>query len=316
MAPTRTAADASSPRVLLTVDQPASNHNGGSIAFGPDDYLYIALGDGGGGNDTYGNGQDTTTLPGSILRISPVTGDAAPGNPYGRIWAYGLRNPWRMSFDSATGLLYVGDVGQGAWEEVTVVTGAGANLGWPILEGTICRPPTTSCTPPAGYVAPILDYQKPGPRSVTGGYVYRGGDLPSLVGTYFYAYVYAGFIKSFRNIGGVATAQKDWTSQLGTVPYLVSFCTDGDNELYVVSLNGTVQNSSRAVTRIAGPDRYVVLRRSQETFPAPTSPTSSPARTGPMPRSRQAGRWPGAAHPNRHVARHRAIGTRSARPTR
>ncbi len=262
-------ADASSRRVLLTVDQPASNHNGGSIAFGPDDNLYVALGDGGGGNDTYGNGQNTTTLPGSILRISPDTGNAAPGNPYGRIWAYGLRNPWRMSFDTATGALYVGDVGQGAREEVTVVTGAGANLGWPILEGTICRPPTTSCTPPVGYVGPILDYQKPGPRSVTGGYVYRGAELPSLVGTYFYADVYAGFIKSFRNLGGVATAQKDWTSQLGTVPYLVSFGTDGDNELYVVSLSGTVQRFVEGATRVAGPDRYATSAVvSQETFPA------------------------------------------------
>ncbi|NHZ70115.1 MAG: hypothetical protein GWP18_00565 [Proteobacteria bacterium] len=250
-------ADTATRRILLTVDQPAPNHNGGSIAFGADGYLYIALGDGGGGNDTYGNGQNTSTLLGSIVRIDADTGAAAPGNPFGKIWAYGLRNPWRMSFDSSTGDLYIGDVGQVTREEIDVVNKPGVNLGWPILEGNVCRPPASSCTTPPGYQAPIHDYSKdPGPRSVTGGYVYRGSDLPDLVGTYFYADVYDGRIRSFRNTGGSATNHTDWTNEFGTVPLIVSFGTDGSNELYVVSLRGSIYRFAPGALRISGQDRY------------------------------------------------------------
>jgi len=264
-------ADPNSARILLTVGQPAANHNGGSITFGPDGYLYIGLGDGGGGNDRYQNGQNTGTLLGSILRINADTGAAAPGNPYGKIWAYGLRNPWRMSFDSVTGALYVGDVGQSAREEITVVTAAGANLGWPIMEGSICRPPTTGCTPPPNYVGPIYDYQlNPGPRSVAGGYVYRGSDLPDLVGTYFYADIYQGEVRSFRNVGGVATNQQNWSSQLGQIPYLASFGTDGAQELYAVSLSGSIYRFTAGVPRLAGDDRYATsVDVAQQAFPNP-----------------------------------------------
>jgi len=265
-------ADPSSARTLLTVTQPAANHNGGSITFGPDGYLYIGLGDGGGGNDRYQNGQNTGTLLGSILRIDADTGAAAPGNPYGKIWAYGLRNPWRMSFDSVTGALYVGDVGQSAREEITVVTAVGANLGWPIMEGSICRPPTTGCTPPPNYVGPIYDYQlDPGPRSVAGGYVYRGSDLPDLVGTYFYADIYEGEIRSFKNVGGVATSQQNWSSQLGQIPYLASFGTDGAQELYAVSLSGSIYRFVAGVPRLAGDDRYATsVEVARQAFPNPS----------------------------------------------
>ena len=264
-------ADPSSARTLLTVTQPAGNHNGGSIAFGSDGYLYIGLGDGGGGNDTYGNGQNTGTLLGSILRIDADSGAAAPGNPFGKIWAYGLRNPWRMSFDSVTGALYIGDVGQSAREEITVVTTPGANLGWPIMEGSICRPPTSACTLPPDYVGPIYDYQlNPGPRSVTGGYVYRGSDLPDLVGTYFYADIYEGEIRSFENVGGTAKNPQNWSDQLGRIPYLASFGTDGAEELYAVSLSGSIYRFVAGVPRLSGDNRYATsVEVARQAFPSP-----------------------------------------------
>jgi putative cell wall-binding protein len=161
-----------------------------------------------------------------------------------------------MSFDSGTGALYVGDVGQGAREEITVVTSAGANLGWPMMEGTICRPPTTGCTTPGDYVGPIHDYQQSSPRSVVGGYVYRGADLPDMVGTYFYGDFYEGGIRTFLNVGGVATDHTDWSTQLGQIPLLASFGTDGANELYAVSMTGSIYRFMAGATRIAGANRY------------------------------------------------------------
>jgi putative cell wall-binding protein len=161
-----------------------------------------------------------------------------------------------MSFDSGIGALYVGDVGQGAREEITVVTSAGANLGWPMMEGTICRPPTTGCTTPGDYVGPIHDYQQSSPRSVVGGYVYRGADLPDMVGTYFYGDFYEGGIRTFLNVGGVATDHTDWSTQLGQIPLLASFGTDGANELYAVSMTGSIYRFMAGATRIAGANRY------------------------------------------------------------
>ena len=230
-------ADAGSERVLLTVAQPASNHNGGMIAFGPDGYLYIALGDGGGGGDQFGHGQRTDTLLATISRIDVTTGAAAPGNPFGNeVFVYGLRNPWRFSFDGNR--LYIGDVGQGSWEEVDIVDvfDGGANLGWPVMEGSSCFRPSNCSS--AGLTLPVAEYSHSAGISITGGYVYRGSEIPDLSGHYFYGDFAFGWIGSFRFDGTGPVDSRTW-SGLSTSS-LASFGTDGFGELYVVSLSGTV----------------------------------------------------------------------------
>jgi glucose/arabinose dehydrogenase len=186
-------ADPASGHVILEVQDPFQNHNGGSIEFGPDGFLYIALGDGGGGGDPEQNGQDTNALLGKILRIdvSQDTYTIPPDNPFvnsggrGEVWAYGLRNPWRMTFDRETGDLWAGDVGQGAWEEVDRIE-RGGNYGWSIMEGPDCFRQDgcdqTGLTPPVTY----YELHQNGTCAVTGGYVYRGTELPELVGWYVY----------------------------------------------------------------------------------------------------------------------------------
>ncbi len=195
-------ADLDSRRELLRVPQPAGNHNGGSLALGPDGFLYIGLGDGGGAGDPDDNGQNTQTLLGSVLRIDPFAAGDKPygipdGNPFAaggdglpEIWLWGVRNPWRMSFDSATGDLWIGDVGQDDVEEIDLLAeasggGRGANLGWNEMEGDR---PFDGGAPPAAYVPPLFTYvHESGRCSVTGGYVYRGELLPMLVGVYIFA---------------------------------------------------------------------------------------------------------------------------------
>ena len=190
-----------SERILFTVNQPEANHNGGGLNFGKDGFLYIALGDGGGGGDqhgTIGNGQDKTTRLGKILRISvpcngtysvpadnPFAGQPTPTN---EIWLYGLRNPFRFSFDSSTGNLWIGDVGQDSFEEVDRLTPqqGGANLGWRIMEGTHCFNPSTNC-PTAGLTLPIFDYSHAaGDETVIGGFVYHGTKAAALAGNYVF----------------------------------------------------------------------------------------------------------------------------------
>jgi glucose/arabinose dehydrogenase len=188
-------ADPGSRREILTVDQPATNHNGGMIAFGPEGLLFIGLGDGGGANDQFDNGQDPTTLLGTILRL-----DLDAGDPYGipadnpfadgvggapEVWAWGLRNPWRFSFDGSD--LWVADVGQAAWEEIDLLdaTRPGTNAGWPLLEGSHCFRFEPCDRDP--FTGPIFEYFHDGGRcSVTGGVVYRGSAIPELVGTYLF----------------------------------------------------------------------------------------------------------------------------------
>jgi len=242
-------ADAGSARILLTANQPSGNHNGGSIQIGPDGYLYIGLGDGGGGGDPWENGQDTGTLLGSILRIDPATGDAAPGNPFiggpgaDKIWHYGLRNPWRFSFDAATGDMYIGDVGQGAREEVDVAPAGvgGLNFGWDRFEGSLCY--EGPCGSKAGLTFPVHEYShrsstvcgNPG-GSITGGYVYRGNELPWLRGHYFYADWCLGDLGSFRaNAKGNAVQHIDWTDTLSIPKVITSFGVDGYGELHFTS---------------------------------------------------------------------------------
>ncbi len=233
-------------RVLLRVPQPASNHNGGMLAFGADGYLYVGMGDGGGGGDPFGNGQDPHTLLGTILRIDvdgAVPYAIPPGNPFAggggapEVWAYGLRNPWRFSFDGAR--LYVGDVGQNAREEVDLLGpgDAGANLGWPIREGNCCYPTGGSCRS-AGLHAPLLEYPHPQGCSVTGGYVYRGTAVPSLAGRYLFGDFCGGWVRSVAAAPAAAGPQVALFDGLGPI---ASFGTDGHGELYVVTLDGRIR---------------------------------------------------------------------------
>jgi len=190
--------DAAGERILLKIKQPWSNHNGGQLAFGPDGYLYIAMGDGGAANDPHNNGQNLNTLLGAILRIDVDTQD--PGKAYGippdnpfrhqanarpEIWAYGLRNPWRFSFDRLSGELYAADVGQDDIEEIDLIE-KGKNYGWRIMEGPICTPGINSQCDKTGLSLPLYSYTHEQGRSITGGYVYRGKEFPQLCGVYLY----------------------------------------------------------------------------------------------------------------------------------
>jgi glucose/arabinose dehydrogenase len=241
---------ASSPRVVLVVDQPFSNHNGGFLGFGPDGYLYLGLGDGGGGNDPGGRARNLNTLLGKMIRID-VDG-AAPyaipaDNPYvgraGRdeIWASGLRNPWRWSIDNGT--IYIGDVGQNAREEVDAVTlsPAGYDFGWSRYEGTLCNPNDTdpSCST-AGLTMPVAEYGRSVGNVVSGGVVYRGAVVRSLSQYYLYADVGSGIVRAFRLLDGRAVEARDLTGALSQRG-LVSFGFDSAGEVLAVSMfDGTV----------------------------------------------------------------------------
>ena len=238
--------------VLLTVPQPVGDHNGGTVAFGPDGYLYVSLGDGGCCGDPDGHGQDRTELLGSILRIDvPTTGpyQIPPSNPWAthptfrhELWNYGLRNPWRFSFDRSTGDLYIGDVGDGSREEVDVIShtsGGGENLGWRVTEGLECYGGGTSCNL-TGITMPILDYGHDEGCAVMGGNVYRGKAIPALRGTYFYADFCAGFVRSFIWRGGQATEEKEYAGLLPDGSSPNSFGEDGNGELYITTEGGEV----------------------------------------------------------------------------
>jgi glucose/arabinose dehydrogenase len=241
------AADPASAQVVLSVTQPFANHNGGLVVFGPDGMFYVGLGDGGGSGDPQNNGQSRGTLLGKLLRLDVDGGTpyAIPaGNPFigeagsrGEIWALGLRNPWRFAFDRVAGLLYVADVGQNAWEEISVV-GAnrpGVNYGWRILEGTHCYAAAT-CNA-QGLEPPAVEYSHDqGACSVTGGAPYRGSLLPGAVGHYFYSDYCAGFLRSFRYENGRAVDQRSW--DVGALGAVSSFGEDANGELYVLSRNG------------------------------------------------------------------------------
>ena len=239
------AADPASRRELLRVEQPYANHNGGQIAIGPDGHLFIGLGDGGSGGDPHDHGQDPRSLLGSLLRIDPDGGDRygiPPDNPFvdggGRpeVWAYGLRNPWRFSFDRATGDLWIGDVGQDAREEIDHVPageGAGWNFGWNRLEGSL---PFAGRAPPDA-VPPLFEYDHSGGRcTVIGGVVYRGAAIDGLVGVYVYGDHCSGELRGLLADGEVVDE-----AGLGvTVPALVAIGEDAAGELYTLSLEGQV----------------------------------------------------------------------------
>ncbi len=240
-------ADAATRRDILVVDQPYSNHNGGNLVFGPDGYLYVGLGDGGSGGDPHGNGQSLSTALGKMLRIDPRLSGEAPfripsDNPFvGRsdarpaIWAYGLRNPWRYSFDRLTGDLWIGDVGQNAWEEIDrqpAGSTGGENYGWNLMEGTHAF----AGNAPAEASPPVFEYSHDeGGCTVVGGYVYRGEAVPALYGAYVFGDLCLGRIEALRIQGGRVVSHR----ALGpVVPNLSAFGEDADGELYAMSLSG------------------------------------------------------------------------------
>jgi glucose/arabinose dehydrogenase len=232
-------------RVLYAV-QPAGNHNGGNLVFGPDGYLWIGLGDGGRAGDVFGNGQNTQTLLGALLRIDvdQLPYSIPPDNPFANdsvnreeIWAYGLRNPWRFSFDRSNGDLYVADVGQNTYEEVNVVpaNAAGLNFGWPIMEGQHCYDTATCDT--NGFVLPVAEYDHSLGCSITGGYVYRGAQYPQMKGIYLFGDYCSGIIWGMNQGGG------NWRiAQIapGTGVSLSTFGEAEDGELYLVDMAGGV----------------------------------------------------------------------------
>jgi glucose/arabinose dehydrogenase len=243
---------------VLTVDQPYANHNGGHLAFGPDGYLYIGLGDGGSGNDPDDRAQDLSQLLGKLLRLD-VSGDEAPftappdnpfigqGNARTVIWAYGLRNPWRFSFDRATGDLYIGDVGQNAFEELDYQPAGstgGENYGWPYLEALRVNTQAPHAAPDGfSSVPPLVNYaQEVGGCSIVGGYVYRGAALPELNGRYFFGDYCTGQVWTIP-AGTPAATVTPWAN-LGTS--LSSFGEDEAGELYVVGLGGTIYELTKA----------------------------------------------------------------------
>jgi len=245
-------ADPASLAVILHVEQPFANHNGGGLAFGPDGDLYVALGDGGSGGDPFGNGQNTKTLLGKLLRLDVMGGapDAPPAytipddNPFAvgaddkaEIWAYGLRNPWRFSFDRETGDLWIGDVGQGEWEEIDVGRaaegrGRDANYGWNVMEGRHCF--ASDPCDQNQLVLPIAEYDhSTGDCAVIGGYVYRGAAYPSLTGGYLFGDECSGRI---RAIAADGPDEQDPTILLDSNLSISSFGEDDDGELYVTDL--------------------------------------------------------------------------------
>jgi glucose/arabinose dehydrogenase len=238
-------ADPASARVLLRIDQPFANHNGGQLAFGPDGYLYIGTGDGGSANDPNNRAQNRLDLLGKILRIDVDRGDPygiPPDNPFSgfssarnEIWAYGLRNPWRFSFDLVTGDLWIADVGQGDLEEIDyqpASSDGGENYGWRLMEGSNCfNPPGTNCNANGALVEPVIEYDHSGGAcSVTGGYVYRGAAYPRLSGLYIYGDYCNGVIW-----GATRLPSGDFTSRvlLDTGLFISTFGEDANGELYV-----------------------------------------------------------------------------------
>ena len=230
-------ADPNSEAVLLNVEQPFGNHNGGVLDFGPDGYLYAGLGDGGSAGDPLGNAQKLDTFLGKILRLDVDNGEpyAIPAdNPFGNeIWAYGLRNPWRMSFD-ISGDLFIGDVGQNQWEEIDVIPAGspgGQNFGWNILEGTH----SYAGVPQDGLVPPVAEYNHQQGCSVTGGYVYRG-QMREWWGIYFYGDYCSGKVWGLVNVDG------QWQTQVlyETGVLITSFGVDEAGEVYIVTDKGQV----------------------------------------------------------------------------
>lgn len=242
-------ANPASERILLTIPQPFKNHNGGQLAFGPDGYLYIGMGDGGSANDPLGNGQNLATLLGKMLRINVDAAEGEkgyavpPDNPFvgtkgaaPEVWAYGLRNPWRFSFDSDSGFLFAGDVGQLDREEIDHIQ-KGKNYGWNIMEGTICTPGVNPNCNKNGLELPLVDLTRRMATTVIGGYVYRGSAIPKLAGFYLYADFGNGKVSGFRYDG---KAVSDHRLLFETGRNISSLGQDEQRELYLVVYTGEI----------------------------------------------------------------------------
>ena len=285
-------------KILFTHAQPARNHNGGMLAFNPfdgcNDCLYIGLGDGGGADDTFGNGQDINSPLGAILRIDVDSGTpfAIPAdNPFvgvegaDEIYAFGLRNPWRFSFDRATGRLFVGDVGQDTYEEIDIVQ-KGDNMGWNRMEGFHCFPPPTEGCDQTGLTLPISEYQHDQGVSVTGGYVYRGSLIPELQGQYLFADFGSGRIWTLSE----DTESGIWgppVERLDTDFNISSFGEDASGELYVVEFPGQSSPNNGRIYRLVDasppsptPSNTVAPSLTPTAVPTPTpTATVTPATT-------------------------------------
>jgi glucose/arabinose dehydrogenase len=247
-------ADPQSEVIIMEIAQPFANHNGGQMVFGLDGYLYIGLGDGGSGGDPQRNGQNLGTLLGKILRID--VGDLTPAGKYkipvdnpfvdtagakSEIWAYGLRNPWRFSFDRETGQLWCGDVGQNLWEEIDIIT-RGANYGWNIMEGFHCYSPAAGCDQ-SGLTLPIVEYAHSKGCSVTGGYVYRGDKIPALRGYYVYGDFCSGNIWALGYSRNTVT-QNILLAESGLS--ITSFGEDLAGNIYILSSQGGIYTFGKA----------------------------------------------------------------------
>ncbi|MDP9021116.1 MAG: cell wall-binding repeat-containing protein [Actinomycetota bacterium] len=230
--------DGRTPRTLFRWDQPAANHNGGSLEFGPDGALYLALGDGGGSGDAYDNAQRPETPLGAIVRLDPASGDW-------RTWMYGLRNPYRFSFDPPDGTVVIGDVGQSNYEEINVVAwdATGTNFGWPCREGAHGFDPVRAGCPQSGLTDPVFEYPLNGTCAVIGGVVYRGSAIPELRGQYLYGDYCAGWIRGFHERHGSVTDERHW---MDTTARVTSFGRDNAGEAYVTLTDGTVRRLVRA----------------------------------------------------------------------
>jgi glucose/arabinose dehydrogenase len=248
-------ADLTSEREVLAVAQPFGNHNGGHLLYGPNGMLYIGMGDGGSGGDPQGNGQNSGTLLGSLLRFEVNPGDGSLtvpiDNPFigqvgarPELWSIGLRNPWRFAFDPANGDLYIGDVGQNAREEVNVATaasggGRGLNFGWKIMEGSGCFAPASGCNT-SGLTLPVLEYSHAEGCSITGGVVYRGNAVAVLAGHYLYADFCAGWVRSFLLVGGAVQNATTWPALAPPGGGVTSFGVDAAGEAYLMTSGGSV----------------------------------------------------------------------------
>ena len=279
-----------SEQILLTIPQPYSNHNGGKVAFGPDGYLYLGFGDGGSANDPGNRAQNRAELLGKIHRIDVDRTEGSlqyaipPTNPYYRntngwreeIYAYGIRNPWRFSFDPATNRLWLGDVGQDTREEIDIVV-SGGNYGWRLMEGFICNPVVNpTCQDTAGLLRPVWDYPNAGADiSITGGYVYRGVAIPSAVGKYFYADYGSGKTWALTYDGVNPPTNQLLTDEA----YLIStFGVDQNNELYLCEYSTT----SGRIRKLTGPANAVGQTsgapnefKLEQNYPNPFNPTTT-----------------------------------------